>query len=211
MKNIFLKIRKILRLNCMHSHSLGYYYKIGSQFNDINSYLYLFNKCTKSYNLKTSVEICFSKSLKFGSTIKDVKKKLHKHRYQHFSNKVLNTEILLYRMLVGNYKVKIQFQFYNNKFFLYIYTFSHNNKSENEEIISILLSKYLSDQTIFANQIIIDKLNNCLSIENSIDLTIYRLSLDSEFFNQEIFPKLNVEELPKREDCIQVQESYQRL
>jgi hypothetical protein len=160
-----------------------YYNRIFNQYNDIATYLSLYKKCTSDSWLKTEVEIGFSRSLKFDCTIDDVKKKLQKPNYHMRNNKDFKIDILLYRTLIGNYKVKCQLHFFENKLFFFNYTFPYLNKSANNEIISLLQKKYISESVNYLGQNIIDNFNSCMQISNNVELTINYVSLNCDFFN----------------------------
>ncbi|MCX6351401.1 MAG: hypothetical protein NTX03_06040, partial [Bacteroidetes bacterium] len=124
--------------NRLNYYQECYYNRITNQYKSANNYLALYKKCVIDNSIKTATEIFFSAELKFNCSIKDVKKKLHAPNYhiRTFSN--TNTEILIYRTLTGQYKVKYQLHFFEGKLFLFNYTFSNIKKEEEVAIIAIL-------------------------------------------------------------------------
>lgn len=164
-------------------HRNDYYNRIFIQYDDLATYLSLYKKCTSNNWLKTNVEIGFSTALKFDCTINEVKKILRKPNYHVRNNKDLKIDILFYRTLIGNYKVKCQMHFFENKLFFFNFTFPYLNKSDNNEIINLLQKKYISESDNYAGQNIIDNFNSCMQISNNVELTINYVSLDCDFFN----------------------------
>lgn len=206
MKKIFLRL-----VGTRRNYYRSYYDRIFTQYNDTSSYLLLYNKYTATSTIKTDVEICFSKALKFGCSVLEVKNKLHKPNYQIRQNESLCTEILLYRIFIGKHKVRCQMHFYKDRLFLYNYTFSYVNKFETKEIINVIKEKYVSDIGIHAEQNIIDKFNNCLQIEDDVRLTINYLSLNSDFFNEITLRSFQKGERRTRKNDAEFTDLYNRI
>lgn len=173
-----------------------YYSSLVCQYDDFESYLTLYKRSINNGCIKTDIEICFSKLLTFGSSIKSVKKNLSKPNYHRQYNKFLNTEILFYRIMIGNHKVKCQMHFHKDKLFLYNYTFANTNENENYEIVNILEEKYGTNLKNLAKQSIIDNNNNCVQIDDNVELKINYFSLTSDFF-------INVSQLSEEEEQLQ--------
>jgi hypothetical protein len=166
-------------------------------------YLTVYKKATSLEHIRTNVEIGLSRNLKFGCTIKEIKAKFREPS-DHLKNITsLNAEIYLYKMLIGNHKVKCQLHFFEGKLFMYKYVFHYLGNDGINEIINIIQEKYLPDVEIYSKQNIIDPNNNCLNIDEGIDLTISYLSLDSDFFKKITNISRNKEQrLKKRESAL---------
>jgi hypothetical protein len=86
---------------------------------------------------------------------------------------------------------------------MYKYVFHYLGNDGINEIINIIQEKYLPDVEIYSKQNIIDPNNNCLNIDEGIDLTISYLSLDSDFFKKITNISRNKEQrLKKRESAL---------
>jgi hypothetical protein len=175
-----------------------YYTSMISQHSDYNFYLSLYHKASTQDHLRTNVEICLSRSLRFGCTIKEIKGKFREPSNHLKKITPLNAEIYLYKMLIGNHKVKCQLHLFDGKLFMYKYIFPYLENDRMNEIINVIQEKYLPEVTNYSRQNIIDPNNNCLHIDDSTDLTISYLSLDSEFFKKIINISLNKEQRIKK-------------
>lgn len=164
-----------------YSHRHYYYGKILSDFNEIGSYITLFEECSNENYLKTKKEICFSNSLKFGSTAKDIKKKLHKPHYHIVGKAPVNTNVFIYKLFLGKHKVRLELHSFEDKLFLFKYTFSSLTPESKNEVIDILQKKYLSKSADFSNQNIVDNFNSCIHIDDSINFSISYLNLNCDF------------------------------
>jgi len=188
-----------------------YYQRILNQYDNTNSYLSLYKNQSNNVFLKTDTDICFSKTIKFNSSINEVKKELNKPNYHITSNKFNNVEILFYRILIGNHKVKCQMHFFAGKLFLYNYIFSYLQKNESNEIINIIQEKYIPHVNDYSNQIIIDSNNNCLQINNDVELTVNYFSLNSNFVENIVLISQYEKEQQKKKDRVQKRRIYNKL
>lgn len=188
-----------------------YYHHILDQYKDNSTYLSMYKSCISNKSLKTDVEICFSKLVRFGSDIKDIQRILGKPSYQIKNISSLNIEILVYRKLIGNHKVKCQMHLFENKLFMYTYTFRYVNKYENEQIMRIIQSKYVPGFVSYAYENIIDSLNNCLQIEKKVGITINYFSLTCDFFVKSILLTTTIEERLIKQNLAWHREIYERV
>jgi hypothetical protein len=216
MKRYFLKlVKKILKLYKKQKNSSDeYYYSIIiNEYSNIKSYLALYNKCinTDTINLKTDVNIHYSEFLKFGASIKDAKKLLKKPNYHIQNNKSLNIEILVYRILIGTHRVKCQMHFFRDQLFLYNYTFTNTKKEENTKILEILHNKYLDQHNNQDIKNIIDNYNNCIQINNDLELTINYIALNSELFKKIKGFSISEEELKNQKNNFIYEKIYTKL
>ena len=163
-----------------YKHS--YYQAKTEQYKDISPYLSLYEKSKELKYSRACMEICYSPDLKFGCSIQAVKNKLHKPNFHIQTNK--STNILFYRLMIGDYKVRCQMHFLNNKLFLYNYCFSHNDAKANEEVIKVIKEKYAIDSDNPTRENIIDHFNNCIQIDDDVELKISYFSLNSPFFKK---------------------------
>lgn len=157
-----------------------YYKETVEKYKNIDSYLTLYERSKNSKYFRTNTEICFSKDLKFGCTLKDITDRLHKPNFQIQTNK--STNIFFYRLFLGNHKVRCKMHFLDKKLFLYSYSFSNTDPKVNDEIISIINKKYSTDLDSNTRKIIFDNHNNCIQIENDVELKIHYFFVNSEFF-----------------------------
>lgn len=181
------------------------------QFNDPRNYLFLYHNCTKNNFINTNVEISFSRSLKFGCSIKDIKSKFSLGKYHLQKIKDKQIEILIFKMLIGNHKAKCHLHFFKGHLFYYQFSFQNLNKGSNIELIKTLQEKYLFGIDLLPDQIITDNFNNCIQIEDDIDLNINYLSLNSAFFWQFILNTDYSYETKTKKDSRQHKEMFARL
>lgn len=62
------------------------------------------------------------------------------------------------------------------------YTYSYLDKEERLEMIKNIQAKYISTPTNYLQQNIVDEFKNFVLFNNTVDLTINYLALNSEFF-----------------------------
>lgn len=153
------------------------------QYNDAESYLQIHKKCLACHSIQTELNISSSINFQLGSTLKDVKKKLSITKIDIIHNYSLNSKILYFKIIQNNYKTKCQLHFFENRLFLCAYTYSYMGKDERIEMIKKIQAKYISVPTNYLRQNIIDEFNNYILFNDTVDLTIYYLSLNSDFFN----------------------------
>jgi hypothetical protein len=210
LSNIENRIKDLFGISTMNYNQ--YYYKVGGQINDLNYYLTLFKKCSCNDFISTNHEICKSKSLKFGCSIDDVKKKLCNVNLHYFDNQPLKIVILYYKTLIGHYKVRTQLHFHNKKLFLFNYSFPYTNKTEKDEIISIIRQKYIADKEESNLRIIADSFNNCIQIDDNVEFTINYLSMNCELFNPlSLLSNISDEEEEKKKHKLQYNKLFNIL
>ena len=93
------------------------------QFNDPRNYLFLYHNCTQNNFINTNIEISFSRSLKFGCSIKDIKRKFSLGKYHLQKIKDKQIEILIFKILIGNHKAKCYLHFFKGHLFYYQFSF----------------------------------------------------------------------------------------
>ena len=207
-KNFFSKIpfngRKNITRKLSYSSSI-------SQFADYNFYLSLYNKASSQEHLKTNVEISLTRNSRFGCTLKEIKSKFRKP-FSHLKNITpLHAEIYLYKLLIGNHKVKCQLHFFDGKLFMYRYIFPYQDNERIDEIINIIHEKYLPGVINYSRQNIIDPNNNCLHIDDNLDLIISYLSLDSDFFKKITNISQNQEQRLKKTESAFYDDIFNRI
>jgi hypothetical protein len=160
----------------------NYYERILSKYSDLNTYLTLFEKCDARKHIITREKIHYSSGLEFGSTIKKVKK----NNFPHYVIEHLDEfTVLLYRIMIGGHKAKLEMHFYKNTLFFFNYSFSYLTDVDKENIIEVLAKKYLGNTLNFdtRNQNITDDFNNHILVENGIDFVIHYITLEGESHN----------------------------
>jgi hypothetical protein len=206
-KNFFSRIPFGTRKN----FNQKYYTSMISQHSDYTFYLSLFTKASIKDHIRTNLEICLSRNLKFGCSIKEIKTKFREPSNHLRNITPLNAEIYLYKMLIGNHKVKCQLHFFDGKLFMYRYIFPYLENERMNEIINVIHEKYLPDVINYSMQNIIDPNNNCLHIDDNTDLTISYLSLDCDFFKKIINISQNKEQHLKKTESALYNDIFNRI
>ncbi len=122
-----------------------YYMRIISKYSSPSSYLKLLSNINSKKVINTKRPIRFSSSIKFGTNIWKFLIKMGKPNFwliEKYNEKDADVIILLYKMLLGIYKAKIEFHFYNNRLFMYTITLSNLSSNDIEKIIEIMNKKY---------------------------------------------------------------------
>ena len=116
-------------------------------------------------------------------TLKDISRHFGKANYMVDNDyNSFNIKICFYRLFFGEHKVKSEFHFYNNKLFLFNYTFSYLKNDEKNDIKKMLEEKYLNNDKInLNNDYILDSDNSVISFAESMAFTInYIYCVNSE-------------------------------
>jgi len=140
-------------------------------------YFNLMDRVEKMEEMKTIVPISFIENIKLNEvSVKDVIKEYGSSNYKIISEGLSGVEILFYKLKLGEYKMKIEFHFFNAKLFFYSCTFSMSNVINKSEILKIIKDKY-SVEGLFGNgnNYIIDEYNNIILSNNNIDFSLYYL------------------------------------
>lgn len=159
---------------------------ISETYNELEQYLLLSRKCLKCHSLKTDFAIAPPSGLRFEDTFNEVQKYFSSKKYQIIRNKSLKIDILYYRTLLDNHKVKCHHHFFNNKLFLSAYTFPYLDKNQRLAMIEKLRKNYAVEPSHYLRQNIIDNQNNYMQFNDSVEFTINYVSLDCDIFQKEI-------------------------
>ncbi len=186
MGKYFQKIKTQLFKHTLSLNIAGdqYYSRIFNKYDKLEAYLSLHQKSLSGNYLQTLTNIEFIDNIKFGFNIKDIAPYIPTTNYQVLSNETLNTKILFYKMFIADHRVKCQIHFFRGKMFLCSYTFSYLKDSQQNEITDILRNKYLPGTKYSDGDIIRDSLQNCISIENSLEYTLNYMPLNNEIFDE---------------------------
>jgi hypothetical protein len=153
------------------------------KYERLEPYLVLYKESAVKQQVKTDIEIKFSKNLAFGDTLKNAKLELSSLDYDVLGKNNLGIEILAYKRIVGGIKVKCQLHFFRNKLFMFNYSFNNPTKEKANEIIKILNHKYLKSGDYASFPVITDAHNNCIMVKNTAVFELNYLAHDSDFFN----------------------------
>ncbi len=211
---LFKAISKFISpVNNKYYYSRDYFYeRLVSNYNDVDSYLDLKTKVSEADSLHTKHNIFFSKSIKFGSSLSSVKRKLPSPNYQVIGNPGLKCHILFYRIFIGRHKVKLEMHFFQNRLFFFNYNFTSLNEPDKMEILNIMKSKYgVSMTELKEKRTIKDNDGNYIFIDFNINLSINYLCPSDDFFNQanKIFEMRKHRKLTK--EIAKYKELYSRL
>jgi hypothetical protein len=177
------KITQLLRY--MNNLSSKGYYSDSTldKYISLDPYLNLYYNCIEKEKVLTNTEICFSPTIKFGSTIEFVKKN-NPHEYTILQN-TNDCVILLYKIKEGRYKFRLELFFFKNKlvFFTYIYRASRGKK----RILDLFAKKYLKSEEHrlpdLSKITLTDGLKKHIEIDNSVFLTMHYFTFKYGFFD----------------------------
>lgn len=159
-----------------------YYYR--TRLNRISSWEKIneLNSNTKDDFLTTTERIEF-RNIPFGSTKKFVLKHLGTPRYEMIDKEFIDGHLILfYKFKMVGISIKCELHFIDNYFFLATYTFNCCSEGKNENVESILLTKYLGLKYDYQTNIkIIDKNKNTLIMERGVELNVSYQTGDPEF------------------------------
>lgn len=128
-------------------------------------------KYDNSKAFSTSKQINFYGSLKFGDTKQQIRNLLKKKPFFIFKNpRVKNHTVYLYKCYFGNLKATIEIHFHLNIFFMGVYSFNNNVKSEFflNNIKNTLFDKYsIVNKEIVEDLVIVDSKDNLILLENN--------------------------------------------
>jgi hypothetical protein len=153
------------------------------RYKSLEAYLSLYRDCIDKEQVITDTEICFSPDIKFGSTIKDVKR-INPRGCTTLEN-TKDITILFYRIKIGIYKFRLEMHFFKNKlvFFNYVFRSSHGKKT----ILNLFTKKYLKskDTSLLDSSkvTLTDGLRSHLEIDNSVFLSLHYFTFKYGFFD----------------------------
>lgn len=183
-KGIENLIQKIsTRVGILVPEKYIYYEHLIEKYNSPDSYLFLIAKTTELTCSETLSEICFSPTLKFSSSKESLFINFNKKNLVCTQESELNTEVFLYKTLIGKHKVRIELHFFNNSLFYYKYYFPRVNESEKSELLSLLHYKYLNYDVNQSVELIRDTNKNYIYIDSSVGFTLNYFSSNHRFFS----------------------------
>lgn len=188
--NIIRKISRLIRAKESFYTRDYYYEKLLNKYKSADSYLSLIELQGKQ-KLITNKDIVFSENPDFSKNeIKYIKKRYGRPNYTITNNYDFGKiKIYLYRIYLGDFKVKMELHFFKNDLIMYNYTFSHlHNENEKKDVINLLKEKYHIKKSIDLKQghtYIKDEKNSIIVLSQDIDFTInYVLNINSKVFRQ---------------------------
>ncbi len=174
------------------SYSKEYYEGLLDKYKDVSSYSNLLNCFGKKQGILTNEDISISKKCAFGTINTEyIIKKFGKPNYKIRQNDhLLNIDIFLYRIFIGNHKTKFELHFFKDNLFFYNYIFSYLSEEEKSEVIKILEKKYLNGNKFnYLEEYIVDDNQSVIIIDDKIDFVInYICYKNSGLFNN--LPKI---------------------
>ena len=198
-KNLKKLIRKFFPKYYRY-YSRNYYKdKSFAIYNNIESLCKLFSIKDKQ-QIITSNKISLHTNISFGSTLRQIKKKLGKpSSYIRRSVSALDFKIMYYRFYLGGYKTKQEVHLYENNLFYFNYIFSYLSSSDKESLKKLICKKYLQKDCEILDKIIVDEFGNSLFITDNVDFTINYLngdkSIPKEFLALSKLDKINRDKL----------------
>ena len=94
---------------------------------------------------------------------------------------------------------------------MYRYIFPYLDNERIDEIINIIHEKYLSCVVNYSRQNIFDPNNNCLHIDDNIDLTISYISMNCDFFKKITNISQNQEQRHKKTESAFYNDIFNRI
>jgi hypothetical protein len=98
------------------SYYKSYYYKNSFYVYDFNEMMWHVEISQSSFN--TVIPILFKGKVKFGNSAYEIINKYGKPRYQEFYNNLKSYQVLHYKQLLNTYKIRSQFHFFEDTFFM---------------------------------------------------------------------------------------------
>lgn len=154
------------------------------KYDDLEIYQDIYDKNISRRKMETSVRMEYSSKIQFGESIRSVKNSMPNKKVQVLnSSNGIKRNVLLYRLIIGEQKVKIEFHFHKNKLFYYKFIFSYIEEEQKAELINALLEKYHLPTIEVTNYSIFDTDNNCILVTDHFDFTMSYTQMDSPFFD----------------------------
>lgn len=169
---------------CPHHKNKQYKEKL-TDLNSLDFYMNISEKYNKFEKLVTKREIYYVEPVKFGSSIETTKNIMEVPTHS-LSNRKLKSKILLYKIMIGHYRVNLKMLFHLNQLVLYCLAFSYLRDGDHHNILETLKNKYLEQDTDidFSKQSIIDDLGHCILVDDMTTLKITYFSYDTPFFEE---------------------------
>ncbi len=158
-----------------------YYKRTLHRYTNTIVYYELYNRVVRANDFfSTKEKIAFSNQITFGSTFNQVKNRF----YGSFRvvNKVKHITILFSEMKIDKYKFSLEMHFFKDSLVFFKYVFRNNEQKD--FLLNMIREKYLnkSNKEIKNQLFIRDNHQNCIYIENEVDLSINYVSFNHGFF-----------------------------
>ena len=117
------------------------------------------------------------------TTIKELKRSYGKPLYHvnHY-HKNYHVEIVYFKKLIDDKKVRLEFHFCDKQLFYYTYTFPYLSNSEKDNLFKNIEEKYNLKYSEIIDNCIIDSELKAMSVSDGIDLKVGYANRQSEFF-----------------------------
>ncbi len=193
----FLRPLKNLCLQRDSYSGYSHYYKLTvfDRYTNLNSLVKIICETKTSDSYCTEETIKFKGKIDFGTPKSQVIKTLGSP-FLYFENPELKSHtVIFYKCYIGNYKTNLELHFFNQIFFMGVFTFNQvSDPKEKNKIKDILFEKYKvsNEECKNENQIIVDKHQNRILINDNIHYSIVYIS-GNEIIQNNI--KNNIEQI----------------
>jgi hypothetical protein len=162
--------------------SIGYYNNLNKN-RFIETYLKLYSKCIDKEKVLIDTEICFSPTIKFGSTLEYVKNN-NPHEYTILEN-TKECITLTYKIKEGPYRFRLEMHFFKNKLVVFKYIF--RSALGEKTVRDLFTKKYLKLEEHrlpdFSKITLTDGLRNHIEIDNSVFFAVNYFTFKYGFFD----------------------------
>jgi hypothetical protein len=167
----------------IHNRSYFSHGNVIAKYDDISRYSDIYDKNISKRKIATKVDLEYSKHIQFGATVSHVKKTMPGKAYlMPFSSQGVNRKVILYRIKIGNQKVKVEMHFYKNQLFFYKFIYSYASPTERRELTRALISKYNLPNIDVTSHTIFDKSRNCVQVDDYIEFSISFTEMENPIF-----------------------------
>lgn len=178
-----LSKKNIFRSHYSKQHRYNY---IFDHFSHKEAYFDLLKRIKNKHHI-TNQPIGLLKHKPFNkTTIFDIQKRYGNPHYEKVSN-ILNRKVTIcvYKIIFGGHKVRLSVHFCNDSLFYFSFTFPYLTSEKRKYINQMFRKKYnLSSSFNVSRDYIKDKQKVIAFYEESVDITLHYLYLDSCFLNK---------------------------
>lgn len=158
----------------------SYYRMLLSRYNSLAAYSSLFNHSGLP-QYSTSRIIGENNEVNMGDSLKSIRKKKGKPLAKIRSRVNDKVCILFYKDIIGKFKVRQEYHFFEGKLFSYIYNFPYAIDEDHHQIRTILLDKYLKDNSNKNSHLIIrDRNNHFIKLHENVNIVVNYVDASSE-------------------------------
>ena len=183
-KEISRLIKNLTQKRDHYSGSAHYYQlTVFDRYTNLKSLMRVFCDSQSSHSFTTTENIKFKGSIEFSTPESQVIKTLG-NPIVYFENPELqNHSILFYKCFIGNFKTNLELHFYDEKFFMGVYSFNRiKGNADKNKIKNILYEKYkvTGEAGKDDDLVIVDKNSNTVMISDHINYSYIYISGNDE-------------------------------